>query len=204
MSGKMRRKGVTLIELLVVIGIIGVLAGFSLAVGRSLQAKARRDATEMLIAKIETGLEGHYEGIGYYPQSFLDAIPTQDELEALTGTPEEIRQATAERMVEGNQAVASVLRGIDEFSADGGAHASEIVKDAGKHYVVDAWFDVDRPEHDLSGLADGEYSYLNILRNGWNRPGLDIWSNGPDGMPHDRDPDDFAKYGDDVVNWGRK
>jgi len=41
---------------------------------------------------------------------------------------------------------------------------------------------------------------INVILGGFNSPGLDIWSNGPDGND-DRDPDNPKVYGDDVVNW---
>ena len=41
---------------------------------------------------------------------------------------------------------------------------------------------------------------INVIRGGYNTPGLDIWSNGPDGNDN-RDPNNSKVYGDDVVNW---
>ena len=183
-----RRQAFTLTEMLVVLGIISFLMAFMLGVTSALQEKARRDATKMLIGKIETELENYRERLGYYPQELLD-LPT----------------TTTEEMAEANRAVAAILRELDEFSSTGGAHARDIVEypeGSGEYYVVDAWLNMDRPEHDVNG-SDGMYSFLNIVRDGFNRPGFDISSNGPDGE-NDRDPDDLTKYGDDVVNWGRR
>jgi len=194
----------TLVELLVVIGIIGVLAAFMLGVGVTLQKKAQRDATQTLIVKVETALEHYRDQFRGFPQELLDAIPTAAELQGKTA------QEIADLVVVGNRAVAAILQEMDEFSAAGGAHASEIIKEPDpdnpgeyRYYIVDSWYNADSAEHDLDG-SDGKYSYLNIARDGFNRPGLDIWSNGPDGQSHDYDLDHPEKHGDDVVNWGRR
>ena len=191
-----RRQAFTLTEMLVVLGIISFLMAFMLGVTSALQEKARRDATKTLIGKIETELENYRERLGYYPQELLDVIPRAADLPT----------TTTDEMAEANRAVAAILRELDEFSTAGGAHARDIVEypeGSGEYYVVDAWLNMDRPEHDVNG-SDGMYSFLNIVKDGFNRPGFDISSNGPDGE-NDRDPlNDLTKYGDDVVNWGRR
>ena len=64
-----------------------------------------------------------------------------------------------------------------------GVHASE--RKDGSGPVVDYWGNP-----------------ILCVSDGINRPGLDIWSVGRDGED-DRDVDEPADYGDDVVNWTR-
>ena len=44
---------------------------------------------------------------------------------------------------------------------------------------------------------------IRVVRDGHHRPGLDIWSIGPDGIGQ-YDPVNLVDYGDDVVNWRRR
>jgi len=87
-----------------------------------------------------------------------------------------------------NNAVAALLYGMDEFAVGTrGGHVAEIVQDPpDKHLVVDAWGNP-----------------LNIIRDGHNRPALDIWSNGADGASN-YNPDDRHDHGDDIVNWDKR
>jgi prepilin-type N-terminal cleavage/methylation domain-containing protein len=50
------------------------------------------------------------------------------------------------------------------------------------------------------GVVDIWGNRINAIYGGFNSPGLDIWSNGPDGQDN-RDPNNPKVYGDDVVNW---
>jgi len=112
----------------------------------------------------------------------------------------------------------------------------EIVFDAANddYYVVDSWYNADVTMHNLDPDDDGDalidedpidgvdndgdgstdedppggYSFLNFATgtDAYNAPGIDIWSNGADGIddnlcPHTGDP---ICLGDDVCNWGRR
>ena len=44
---------------------------------------------------------------------------------------------------------------------------------------------------------------IRVVRDGHHRPGLDIWSSGPNGVS-EYNPNNSRDYGDDVVNWARR
>jgi type II secretory pathway pseudopilin PulG len=141
----------TLVEMLVVIGIILVLAGLVMGVGRTLRRQARETNTKALIRKIEIAMESYKNQYGHWP----DVIDFNE-----GGTNYE---KLAEYLLE-NEVV----------------EPARIESDC----VVDFW-----------------NNYIRVIKEGYNHPGLDIWSPGPNGVnERTSDPDD---YGDDIVNWTR-
>lgn len=61
-------------------------------------------------------------------------------------------------------------------------------------------------EHQIN--ADGSVvdhwgTAIDVIRDGFNAPGLDIWSYGPDGQ-NDRSASDRTDYDDDIVNWAQR
>ncbi len=90
--------------------------------------------------------------------------------------------------VAANITVARVLLQADAVASHGqGGGRSEIVYESpDKPHVVDYWG-----------------NEINIADEGLNRPGLDIWSSGPNGA-NERNTADPNDYGDDIVNWGRR
>jgi prepilin-type N-terminal cleavage/methylation domain-containing protein len=96
---------------------------------------------------------------------------------------------------EANNALAQTLLELDAVAARGGATSapSEIVDQNGSTYEPG----------DTAYVVDIWGNRINVIKNGHNTPGLDIWSNGPDGESnrHSADP---KSNGDDVVNWTRQ
>jgi type II secretory pathway pseudopilin PulG len=141
----------TLVEMLVVIGIIMVLAGLVMGVGRTLRRQAKENNTKALMQKIEIAMESYKNQYGHWP----DVIDFNE-----GGTNYE---KLAEYLLE-----------------------NEVVEPARieSNRVVDFW-----------------NNYIRVIKEGYNHPGLDIWSPGPNGVnERTSDPDD---YGDDIVNWTR-
>jgi type II secretory pathway pseudopilin PulG len=137
--------------MLVVIGIIMVLAGLVMGVGRTLRRQAKENNTKALIRKIEIAMESYKNQYGHWP----DVIDFNE-----GGTNYE---KLAEYLLE-----------------------NEVVEPARieSNRVVDFW-----------------NNYIRVIKEGYNHPGLDIWSPGPNGVnERTSDPDD---YGDDIVNWTR-
>ena len=215
-GGRARRTagGFTLVELLLVMGIIAMLAALTVGVVRSLTDKAKRDSATMLLEKVETALEQYHDQVGKYPSE----IPTADwiENEYSAGNLDNI----GNQLRLANLQVASILSNMDEFTAEGGTHARELVQDpnTGDFLLVDPWYEgtqglahqIVQVDLDGDGTAETDglgYRFVNFVRGGHNSPGLDIWCNGENGINdelNNYDPDNPENYGDDIVNWARR
>ena len=212
--------GFTLVELLVVLGIIALLAALTVGVVKSLTDKAQRDSAEMLMEKVETALERYHDQVGKYPSE----VPTASWIYSLYDNDGSFSAAELNQIGDqlrlANLQIASILAGMDEFTAEGGTHARELVKDpnTGDFLLVDPWYDgtpglthqvvpVDLDgdgNPDVDGLG---YRFVNVVKGGHNSPGLDIWCNGENGINdelNNYDPTNPENYGDDIVNWARR
>jgi len=214
------RGGFTMVELLLVMGIIAILAALTLGVSSSLMKQNKVRATRVTIEKAHTVLRQYHSQAGSWP----DAIPTAQTVAELLGNGE--WETLALRMRAANRAVASILTRSDEFSIEGSGSGGGgvLVRDPEEpdtFYVVDHWHEGKIPEdsdghfsayaftgrNDEGDLVDYRPQFLNFVKQGHNKPGLDVWSNGPNGknetLPSyvSGNPQD---YGDDIVNWTRR
>ena len=194
------RCGFTLIELLVVMGIISFLVALTVGTMGTLQARAEHRRTQALIDKIELALAEYKDRQGDYPEDIYHYDPAH-----WNGTNWVLPSGNFTEFRDSNEAVATILRALDEFSFSSNvARPAEIVEESGVCYVVDIWFRCVPTDHDHDlDVADDTYGFINIMAGGHNEPELDIWSNGENGE-NEYDPDDPAGHGDDVVNWGRR
>jgi type II secretory pathway pseudopilin PulG len=180
-----------MVELLVVMAIIVMLAGVLLGVTASLRSRSWRDRTTLLIQKVEAALAEYRTTFGQWPTAF-GGIPDAASYSATT-----CRGA--------NNAVCVWLRQYEEFeSRTAEGRIPEIIEDpnnSGRYLVVDVYYVPDDAAHDADA-SDALYQFLNFAQNGFNRPELDIWSNGPDGA--DDRTANAEDYGDDVINWARR
>jgi len=187
------RGGFTLVELLVVMGVITLLTALVVGVGMTLRAKAKKDAARLLIQKAERALDDYETQFGHYPH---DPDPIPDPADVVS-YPTQTDLENAIRL--SNITIGAYLQTLDEFSlTPGRGHAVQIVQDAGDFLVVDSWFNAQLGIHDLTQA--GGYSFLNFTLSptvGHNYPGVDIWSNGPNGLNDDGG-------GDDINNWSRR
>ena len=218
-----RRSGFTLAEVLVVMGIIAILAALTVGVTVSLREKSRRQSARITIEKINTVLQRYKDRVGDWPEAIQRARALHRMVQA------ELWQEMGRRQMRANRAVASILAGSDDFSVRGaGAGGTGVlVRDPSEpdaYYVVDPWFegnppldsndlDEDGNTQDISPMAfvsrdaSGKpipSNFVNFAKEGHNAPGLDIWSDGPDGMndyTFGQNPQAARNTGDDVVNW---
>lgn len=79
-SPQPRRRGWTLIELLLVLGIVGLLAQWTLPLGAELMQRARRHEARLVLLQTAHWLERYAAAQGRYPSTLPDsawAIPSQ-------------------------------------------------------------------------------------------------------------------------------
>ena len=204
---KRASQGFTLVELLVVMGIIAIMAALTIGVATSLRSRSKRDATRMLIDKVETALDEYKTQVGSYP----DAIPTASWLQAKLSENPPALGAIATQFHQTNRAVARILSDRDEFSTASGSHSADLIRVTvsgnEQWFLVDTYIQSDEGiTPDVKNNMVQDYHLINIVRGGHNTPGLDIWSTGPNGVndalktyAQNANP---QNYGDDITNWG--
>ena len=212
------RAGFTLVELLVVMGIIAILAALTVGVSSQLRSGARRDSTRMRIEKIQTALEEYKTQVGSYPEEIPTAtwIANQDGDSDGEYSTAELNDV-ASRLRSANIAVAELAFDRDEFSTGGGGRVADLVQDEDAptpkpYLLVDGYYgsqtELDANHVDLDGDGNPEtvkHRFMVFVREGHNRPALDVWSTGPNGvndaLSSYTTPVNPQAYGDDIVNW---
>ncbi|KXB05933.1 hypothetical protein AKJ51_04480 [candidate division MSBL1 archaeon SCGC-AAA382A20] len=185
----------TLVEMMVVVLIISVLAAILVPTVQNIRKDSMIDNTKAVISQVEIMLEKKEEG------DWLDNIRSGYSTSDLD-YPERYYVYTDEAPNFGGNPNNEGYLGTEESEL----RLEQIDERNGYYVVVDTW---------------GNPLY--ICQKGFNNPGLDIWSKGPDEKnnsdsghdisggsdPYEYNPtaagdDDPKDHGDDIVNWTRE
>ena len=204
------RGGFTLVELLVVMGVITLLTALVVGVGMTLRAHAKEDAARLLIQKAERALDEYETRQGDYPDGLADPSGTQEDFRdancvvglILKDLDEFSRTRGGGRALEIFRIDVTAILPPGDGMTPGSVQEPPVTGSYFVYCVVDPWFNNQVDAHDLDLDATGSppairYSFLNFAINGHTAPGVDIWSNGPNGL------DDHGG-GDDINNWSRR
>lgn len=151
--------GFTLLELLVVIGIIAILAGIVLGVGRRASESGKIARAKAEMAALSTALEAYKSQYGDYPQTANSARLIQSLIGKLGPLP--TSPAITGRALIESAKFAIALPAAPTAVVDPFANAAAVLIDPWDHPYV--------------------YAY-NTAANGWTNSSFVLYSPGPDGL----------------------